>query len=80
MAKGERRQSLLKMIENLSDLDHEDIPEGIKELENNVSSWVNDIEDELITIADYMDINGISNIGDIEDAYKKIEALRDELY
>lgn len=80
MAKGERRQSLLEMIENLSELDHEDIPEGIKELENDVISWINSIEDELITIADYMDINGISNIGDIKDAYKKIEALRDELY
>ena len=80
MAKGARRQELLKMIEDLSDLIPDDVEVDFKELEGEVSSWVNDIENELETIADYMDISSISDLGDIEEAYKKIEALRDELY
>ena len=80
MAKGARRQELLKMIEDLSDLIPDDVEVDFKELEDEVSSWVNDIENELETIADYMDISSISDLGDIEEAYKKIEALRDELY
>ena len=80
MAKGARRQELLKMIEDLSDLIPDDVEVDFKELEDEASSWVNDIENELGTIAAYMDISSISNLGDIEEAYKKIEALRDELY
>ena len=80
MAKGARRQELLKMIEDLSDLIPDDVEVDFKELEDEASSWVNDIENELETIADYMDISSISDLGDIEEAYKKIEALRDELY
>ena len=73
-----KRQEIMYLVSDLAC--SENIAESIKELENELQLFIDDIEDRVNQAKDDLDVESLGDLHKIENAKEKLDKLSSDLY